>query len=116
MIRRPPRSTQSRSSAASDVYKRQAQAVVAALAAAELQPHVGEGDVEVIVDHDELLDGNLVERHQPGDRPPGLVHIAERGGDDSPGPGRPAGQGPDADLGRDRSRLVRTQAGTGTGG
>src|SRR5665647_2180635 len=79
-----------------------AQAVVAALAAAELQPYVGEGDVEVIVDHDELLDGNLVERHQPGDRPAGLVHVAERGGDDSPGSGRPSGQSADPDLGGDR--------------
>ena len=40
MIRRPPRSTQSRSSAASDVYKRQAAEVIAARADAR-KPHMG---------------------------------------------------------------------------
>ena len=37
MIRRPPRSTLDRSSAASDVYKRQAQVAAAVVAAAEAQ-------------------------------------------------------------------------------
>src|SRR5450756_933760 len=39
MIRRPPRSTQSRSSAASDVYKRQPTPQVALVA---IDPHTGE--------------------------------------------------------------------------
>ena len=45
------------------------QPVMATLAAAELEPYVGERDVELVVDHDEVLDGDLVERQQPGDRP-----------------------------------------------
>src|SRR5450756_2680442 len=51
MIRRPPRSTQSRSSAASDVYKRQAM-YERAVAAIDLRTHTGEhprlGAIDVV--------------------------------------------------------------------
>ena len=51
MIRRPPRSTLDRSSAASDVYKRQAQNVVHRQEA----PGVGVAGVVAIVAQDEVL-------------------------------------------------------------
>mgnify|MGYP007112055611 CR=1 FL=1 len=64
MIRRPPRSTQSRSSAASDVYKRQAVDHVAVV------PGFGEG-----------LDGGLDlgrgEGERAGDPGLSLIHISE---------------------------------------
>src|SRR5450756_1643482 len=48
MIRRPPRSTQSRSSAASDVYKRQHEDVVAPL---EVAGPLDDADVLRLLDH-----------------------------------------------------------------
>src|SRR5690606_18903768 len=44
-----------------------AEAVVAAVAAAPLQPNGVERDVELVVDDDELLDRDLVETQEPGD-------------------------------------------------
>ena len=65
MIRRPPRSTQSRSSAASDVYKRQVQ-----------EDHV---DGPVVGDHQRPL-GEHVRADGVDDHPPhglSLIHISE---------------------------------------
>src|SRR5450756_1317894 len=59
MIRRPPRSTQSRSSAASDVYKRQLSLPVAPLQFVEV--------------HDPLVDG-----YEVGQRPPEPPLVDER--------------------------------------
>src|SRR5665213_4570632 len=53
MIRRPPRSTQSRSSAASDVYKRQILGEAAKLSEEVLQPLNRIGDLEGCVRHDD---------------------------------------------------------------
>ena len=65
MIRRPPRSTQSRSSAASDVYKRQARIEHDALAALET-----DGDAVGLdgAEHDRQIAGVLVLS---------LIHISE---------------------------------------
>src|SRR5450756_2137237 len=57
MIRRPPRSTQSRSSAASDVYKRQVDLLCLRLAADRL-PEAGPV-VEVVRDDGAVLTGRL---------------------------------------------------------
>ena len=58
MIRRPPRSTQSRSSAASDVYKRQIQACVAGWA--EINEHHFEA-FTMLIEPDDMA-GNSKEK------------------------------------------------------
>src|SRR5450756_2620676 len=72
MIRRPPRSTQSRSSAASDVYKRQLLACG--------QGHVGVGRRQHVIHDEKMLattaDGETVDGRDPrlfGRRPCGFV-------------------------------------------
>src|SRR6478735_4739006 len=53
-----------------------AQAVVAVVAATELDAHGVEGDVELVVDRDDPLRRHLVERGELLDRPTQLVHVA----------------------------------------
>ena len=64
MIRRPPRSTQSRSSAASDVYKRQAE-------------HLLDGDRVVALDMAENCWLNIIAAVQSARAPLSLIHISE---------------------------------------
>src|SRR5450756_2711227 len=71
MIRRPPRSTQSRSSAASDVYKRQHRPPADEHGGdgAQAEAHVGEQ--RLVVGIDDVLEDHLVEADAgaPGDLP-----------------------------------------------
>ena len=62
-----------------------AQAVVAALSPTPLEADVARGDVELVVDDDEVLRVDREERHQRLDRSAGLVHVA--GGDRRRRPG-----------------------------
>ena len=62
MIRRPPRSTQSRSSAASDVYKRQDQDQVADAVIVEFA-HSGEKKAELVALLDALDPGSVSYTH-----------------------------------------------------
>src|SRR6478735_7089537 len=52
-----------------------AQTVVASLAAAALEPDSAGVDVELVVEHDEPLDGHVVVVEQPGDGAAGGVHV-----------------------------------------
>ena len=51
---------------------------MAVVAAAELDPQGVEGDVELVVDHDQVVGRDAVELHQRRDRAAGLVHVAAR--------------------------------------
>ena len=69
MIRRPPRSTLDRSSAASDVYKRQGFLQGLAGGAAELDPVEGPGDgIEAGREHDQVERCLLYTSPSPRDR------------------------------------------------
>ena len=71
MIRRPPRSTQSRSSAASDVYKRQENLTLLAEAAGQLAPPLQSTPTE---DAGLSQDHRTTQRPCASDPPPGLHH------------------------------------------
>ncbi len=64
------------------------QPVVAVVAAAELDPQRAERDVELVVDGDDPLGRDLVERGQRLDRAAGLVHVAARPREHDARPGR----------------------------
>ena len=68
------------------------QPVVAVVAAAELDPQRAEGDVELVVDGDDVRRVDLVERGERLDRAAGLVHVAAAAGEHDAGPaqGQPA--------------------------
>src|SRR3954462_10608400 len=66
------------------------QAVVAALAAAALEPHGGEREVKLVVDDDEVGGVQVVVVQQAADRAAGLVHVRRRPGEDDPPSGQPA--------------------------
>src|SRR3954452_16198342 len=65
-----------------------AQAVVAALAAAALEPDGGERDVQLVVHDHQVGDVEVVVVEQAADRPAGLVHVGRRLGEDDAAPGQ----------------------------
>src|SRR3954453_11910517 len=88
------------------------QAVVPALAAAALEPSGREGDVELVVDDDEVLHRDVVVIQQAADRAAGLVHVGR-------GPREDDAATRQAALTRDGPRpraLARSQADPGAGG
>jgi len=54
---------------------------VAVVAAAELRTDLAEVDVQLVVDHHEVVRRDLVVREQLGDRTAGLVHVRTGGGE-----------------------------------
>ena len=65
MIRRPPRSTQSRSSAASDVYKRQVRASVEIMTLAIEAGIPSNADPREGIDLERMLQWDLASHYQP---------------------------------------------------
>ena len=92
-----------------------AQAVVAALAAAALEPQRAERDVELVVHHDECSAGIWWKSQQPAHRAAGLVHVRAGLGEHDPrrragraGPRRRPGRAPCAwRTGRRPARRAR---------
>src|SRR4051794_16609017 len=88
------------------------QAVVAALAAAALEPDGGEGEVELVVDDDEVGGVHVVVVQQAADRAAGLVHVRRRPGEDDAPAGQPSLTGERAGPGA----LAGGELETGAGG
>ncbi len=86
---------------------------MAVVAPAALHAQGVEGDVELVVDGDDPLDGDLVELRQRGDRAAGLVHVAAGPGEHDPGAARTTEAALD-DVGA--PALVGPEAGTQPGG
>ena len=73
--------------ASAERLRDRAQAVVAVVATAVLDPQGAKVDVEFVMDDDQLIEGDVEERLQTRDRPSRLVHVGPRLGQDQPSAG-----------------------------